>query len=46
MQHFNYSLRDLEDCLPWERTVYVELLMKHLQDEKERIRAQQNVSRK
>ena len=35
MQHFNYSLSDLEEMLPWEREVYLMLLNNHL-DEKSR----------
>ena len=35
MQHFNYSLTDLEGMLPWEREVYLMLLNNHL-DEKAR----------
>ena len=30
MQHFNYSLSDLEEMLPWEREVYLILLNEHL----------------
>ena len=35
MQHFNYSLTELEGMLPWEREVYLMLLNNHL-DEKAR----------
>jgi hypothetical protein len=34
MQHHKYSLTELEDMLPWEREVYIGLLIKHLEDEK------------
>ena len=37
MQHHKYSLTELEDMLPWEREVYIGLLIKHLEEEKERI---------
>ena len=37
MQHHNYSLTELEDMLPWEREVYIGLLIQHLEEEKERI---------
>ena len=33
MQHHKYSLTELEDMLPWEREVYIGLLIKHLEDE-------------
>ena len=37
MQHHNYSLADLENMMPWEREVYVGLLMNFLKEEEERI---------
>ena len=37
MQHFNYSLHDIEGMMPWERRVYIDLLMNHLKEEKERM---------
>jgi hypothetical protein len=37
MQHHKYSLTELENMLPWERNIYVSLLIKHLEEEKERI---------
>jgi len=36
MQHHNYSLHDLENMLPWEREVYVGLLVQYLKDKEER----------
>jgi len=36
MQHHKYSLSELEDMIPWEREVYVSLLVNYLKDEKER----------
>ena len=35
MQHHNYSLEELENMVPWEREIYIGLLMNYLQDEKE-----------
>ena len=35
MQHHKYSLSDVENLIPWERDIYVELLLKHLEEEKE-----------
>ena len=40
MQHHKYSLTELENMLPWEREVYVSLLVNYLKEEKER-RAQE-----
>tara|TARA_Y100000114_G_scaffold62767_1_gene57493 strand:- start:5304 stop:5435 length:132 start_codon:yes stop_codon:yes gene_type:complete len=40
MQHFNYSLSDLDEMMPWEREIYVTLLAEHLREEEERVRRQ------
>ena len=34
MQHHNYSLYDLDNMMPWEREVYVRLLIEHLEEQK------------
>jgi len=36
MQHHKYSLEDLENMMPWERDVYVGLLMAHIAEEERR----------
>ena len=36
MQHHNYSLSDLENMMPWEREIYVDMLVEHLKEEKKR----------
>tara|TARA_B100000287_G_scaffold118655_1_gene110590 strand:+ start:1782 stop:1949 length:168 start_codon:yes stop_codon:yes gene_type:complete len=40
IQHHKYSLTELEHMIPWEREVYLQLLMKHLEEEAERMKAQ------
>jgi len=45
MQHHNYSLTELENMIPWEREIYIGLLMKYLEEEKERIEEEQRRSR-
>jgi len=40
MQHHNYSLSDLEDMIPWEREIYVAMLLKWLEEERARIESQ------
>jgi len=40
MQHHNYSLTDLDNMIPWERSVYVGLLVNHIAEENERIKQQ------
>ena len=37
MQHHNYSLDELENMVPWEREIYIGLLMNFLKEEKENI---------
>jgi len=36
MQHHKYSLTELEDMMPWEREIYVNLLMQYIEEENER----------
>ena len=36
VQHHNYSLTELENMMPWEREIYVGLLMEYIKEEKER----------
>ena len=42
MQHHNYSLTELDNMIPWEREIYVNLLIKHIAEENERIERQNN----
>jgi|TARA_B100001996_G_scaffold101552_1_gene76157 hypothetical protein len=37
MQLHNYSLTELENMLPWEREIYVGLLIQHIKEENKRI---------
>jgi|TARA_B100000795_G_scaffold245748_1_gene211024 hypothetical protein len=39
MQHHNYSLSDLENMLPWEREIYVDMLINHIKEENEKQKA-------
>jgi hypothetical protein len=36
MQHHNYSLEELENMMPWEREIYVDMLVAHIKEEKMR----------
>jgi hypothetical protein len=40
MQHHKYSLTELDNMIPWEREIYMALLVKHIQEENERIKQQ------
>lgn len=44
MQHHGYSLAELESMLPWERQIYVSMLIQHIEEENERLQ-QQNMGR-
>ena len=35
IQHHKWSLTELEDMIPWEREIYVGLLINHLEEERE-----------
>ena len=41
MQHHKYSLTELENMLPWEREIYVDMLITWIKEEKERMKAEQ-----
>jgi hypothetical protein len=45
MQHHNYSLTELENMIPWEREIYLGLLMQYLEEEKKRIEEEKRRSR-
>ena len=42
MQHHNYSLTELDNMMPWEREVYIGLLMKFIKEENERMEIDKN----
>ena len=35
MQHHKYSLTEIENMIPWERDVYVNLLVNYIKEENE-----------
>ena len=41
MQEHKYSLTELDDMMPWEREIYVELLRNHIEKKNAEIQAQQ-----
>jgi|TARA_Y100001936_G_scaffold42113_1_gene40793 hypothetical protein len=45
MQHHKYSLTELENMIPWERDVYVNLLIAHIQEEERRQKADEQAGR-
>jgi len=36
-QHHKYSITEIEDLMPYERDIYVTLLMAYLEEEKEKL---------
>jgi hypothetical protein len=45
MQHHKYSLTELDNMLPWERELYVSMLINYLEQENEKIK-QLNLERR
>ena len=45
MQHHHYSLEELENMLPWERDIYIAMLVQFIESENEKIK-QKNAERK
>tara|TARA_B100002019_G_C21260359_1_gene596344 strand:+ start:1462 stop:1605 length:144 start_codon:yes stop_codon:yes gene_type:complete len=41
MQHHKYSLTELEGMIPWEREIYIKLLLDHLEEEKQKAKQRQ-----
>jgi hypothetical protein len=37
-QHHKYSIADLEQLLPYERDLYVDMLLDHIEDQKQKNR--------
>ena len=36
MQHHNYSLSDIENMMPWEREIYLDMLITFMKEENKR----------
>tara|TARA_Y100001937_G_C6985712_1_gene269822 strand:+ start:120 stop:257 length:138 start_codon:yes stop_codon:yes gene_type:complete len=41
MQHHKYSLSEIDGLIPWERDVYVNMLIDHLKEEEMKMREAQ-----
>jgi hypothetical protein len=46
MQHFQYSLHDIEHMMPWEREIYLVLLEEHLKEKEEELKQQEQQMRR
>ena len=45
IQHHNWSLTELENMMPWEREIYVGMLVTHLEEEKAEYEKQERKNR-
>lgn len=41
MHNHNYSLTEIENMIPWERDIYVTMLINHVNEENEKIKQKQ-----
>ena len=41
MQHHKYSLTEIEDMMPWERDIYVDMLITWIKEENEKQKQKQ-----
>lgn len=41
MQHHKYSLTELENMIPWERDIYVTLLIQYIEEENQKLKERQ-----
>ena len=46
MQHHKYSLTELENMMPWEREIYMGLLMHWIKEENERLEKERQKAKK
>ena len=42
MQHHKYSLTELENMIPWEREIYITLLLDWIKKEEERLKKEES----
>jgi len=40
MNNFNYSLGELEEMIPWEREIYLTMLIDHVKEQNDRAKQQ------
>ena len=45
MQHHKYSLSELEDMMPWEREIYIDMLVTHIKEENQKEKERQEKSK-
>ena len=45
MQHHKYSLNEIDNLIPWERDIYVNLLIAHINEVEQQRKQAQNKNR-
>jgi hypothetical protein len=46
MQHHKYNLSDIENMLPWEKSVYVTMLVNFIKEENEKLQQEKITSKR
>ena len=46
MQHHKYSLEDIEHMMPWEKNIYVTLLVNYIKEENEKLQQQKALNKR
>ena len=41
MQHHKYNITEIENMIPWERDIYVDMLITYIKEENEKRRREQ-----
>ena len=36
MHHYHYSLTEIDQMIPWEREIYLDMLLNHLKEQEQR----------
>lgn len=42
MQHHKYSLTELDNMIPWERDIYVAMLIQYIEEENQKLKQRMN----
>ena len=46
MQHHKYNLEDIEHMMPWEKNIYVTLLVNYINEENEKLQQQKALNKR
>lgn len=46
MHHHKYNLRDLENMIPWEKVIYIDLIKAYIKSEEENARDRAAIARR